>query len=140
MSPIQQTYSLTKKNLISIYEIVIFYDNPLKNTKCQLISKCLFGVFNFIQKTNENKSTWGIIVVKSYSFVHFLEEFTPWQFAFEFYWPLVLKSSFKSRASYSGVRTVNILLVRLSPACKQVVKKLGIIFEKMKIKFSYTNI
>ena len=26
-------------------------------TKGQLISKCLFGVFNFLQKTNENKST-----------------------------------------------------------------------------------
>ena len=32
--------------------------------KGQLISKCLFGVFNFLQKTNENKSTWGFIVVK----------------------------------------------------------------------------
>ena len=28
-------------------------------------------------------------VVKSNSFVLFLEEFTAWQFAFEFYWPLV---------------------------------------------------
>ena len=27
------------------------------NSKGQLISKCLFGVFNFFQKTNENKST-----------------------------------------------------------------------------------
>ena len=26
-------------------------------TKGQLFSKCLFGVFNFSQKTNENKST-----------------------------------------------------------------------------------
>ena len=26
-------------------------------TKGQLISKCLFGVFTFFQKTNENKST-----------------------------------------------------------------------------------
>jgi hypothetical protein len=24
--------------------------------KCQLISKCLFCVFNFLQKTNKNKS------------------------------------------------------------------------------------
>ena len=30
--------------------------------KGQLISKCLFSVFNFLQKTNKNKSTWGIIV------------------------------------------------------------------------------
>ena len=40
-----------------------------KKTKGQLILKCLFGVFNFFQKTNENKLTWGIIVVKSNSFV-----------------------------------------------------------------------
>ena len=32
--------------------------------KGHLISKCLFGVFNFLQKTNENKSIWGFIVVK----------------------------------------------------------------------------
>ena len=63
----------------------------IKITKGQLISKCLIGAFNFFQKTNENKSTWGIIVVKSNSFVRFLEEFTAWQFAFEFYWPLDFK-------------------------------------------------
>ena len=35
-------------------------------SKGQLISKCLFGVFNFpIPKKNKNKLTWGIIVVKS---------------------------------------------------------------------------
>ena len=55
-------------------------------TKGQLISKCLFGVFNFFQKTNKNKSTWDIIVVKLNSFVRFLKEFMDWQFAFEFYW------------------------------------------------------
>ena len=36
-------------------------------TKGQLISKCLLGVFNFLQKTNENKYTYlcaDIIVVK----------------------------------------------------------------------------
>ena len=32
--------------------------------KGQIISKWLFGVFNFLQKTNENKLTWGFIVVK----------------------------------------------------------------------------
>ena len=36
--------------------------------KGQLISKCLFGVFNFSQKTNENKSTWGIIVFSKVEF------------------------------------------------------------------------
>ena len=43
--------------------------------KGQLISKCLFGDFKFFQKRNENKSTWGIIVVQSNVFVRFLEEF-----------------------------------------------------------------
>ena len=39
--------------------------------KGQLTSKCLFGVFNFSQNTNENKLTWGIIVVKSNFFLSF---------------------------------------------------------------------
>ena len=42
--------------------------------KGQIISKWFFDVFDFLQKTNENKLTWGIIVVKSNSFVCFLEE------------------------------------------------------------------
>ena len=42
--------------------------------KGQLISKWFLGVVDFLQKTNENKSTWGIIVVKLNLFVHFLEE------------------------------------------------------------------
>ena len=61
------------------------------NVKGQLISKCLFGVLNFFQKTNEIKSTWDIIVVKSNSFVCFLEEFTALQFAFEINWPLIAR-------------------------------------------------
>ena len=31
-----------------------------------------FGAFNFFQKSNENKSTWGIIVVKTNLFVRYL--------------------------------------------------------------------
>ena len=49
----------------------------LKNKfpKGQLILKWFLGVVDFLQKpTNEKKSTWGIIVVKSNSFVRFLEE------------------------------------------------------------------
>ena len=43
------------------------YEKPrickkIEITKGQLVSKCIFGVFNFLQKTNENKSTWGFIV------------------------------------------------------------------------------
>ena len=36
----------------SLYEVTLKLFYP----KGQLISKCLFGVFNFFQKTNENKS------------------------------------------------------------------------------------
>ena len=50
-----------------------------------------FGVFNFLQKTNENKSTWGIIVVKLNLFVLFLEETLCWKNHFEFVWPLGAK-------------------------------------------------
>ena len=56
--------------------------------KGQIISKWFFGVFDFLQKTNENKSTWGIIVVKSNSFVHFLEEIEDTKNHFEIIWPL----------------------------------------------------
>ena len=58
------------------------------NTKGQIISKWFFGFFGFLQKTNENKSTWGIIVVKSNSFVHFLEEIEDIKNPFEIIWPL----------------------------------------------------
>ena len=47
-----------------------------------------FGVYNFFQKTNENKSTWGIIIVKSNSFIRFLEETSAWKNHFDFVWPL----------------------------------------------------
>ena len=58
------------------------------NQPGQLILKCLF----VLSKTNENKSTWGTIVVKlNLLFVRFLEEFTAWKFAFEFYWLLELQ-------------------------------------------------
>ena len=39
-----------------------------------LILKRFFEVVDFLQKTNENKSTWGIIAVKSNSFVCFSEK------------------------------------------------------------------
>ena len=40
----------------------LFYLQALTvRAKGQLFSKCLFDVFNFSQKTNENKSNWGII-------------------------------------------------------------------------------
>ena len=65
--PLQILADLEAKTLQSKYLL-------LMTAKGQLISKCLFGAFNFSQKTNENKSTWGIIVVKLNSFFYFLEE------------------------------------------------------------------
>ena len=59
------------------------------NTKGQLISKYLFVVFNFLQKTNVKKQTCGFIVVKQNSFVRFLEEKSAWKNNFDFVWPLV---------------------------------------------------
>ena len=58
------------------------------NPKGHLISKCLFGVFKFFQKTNKNKSTWGIIVAKSNFFICFLEELRIPKSPFEINWPL----------------------------------------------------
>ena len=56
--------------------------------KGQIISKQFFGVFDFLQKTDKNMSTWGIIVVKSNSFVHFFEEIEDIKNPFEITWPL----------------------------------------------------
>ena len=59
-------------------------------SKGQIISEWFFGVFDFLQKTNENKSTWGIIVVNSNSFIHFLEEIKDTKNHFEIIWPLTI--------------------------------------------------
>ena len=53
-------------------------------------SKCLFSILKIFQKTNENKSTWGIIVVKLKFFVRFLEELRIPKSPFEINWPLVV--------------------------------------------------
>ena len=55
--------------------------------KGQIISKCLFRVFNFFQKTNDNK----LHSSKNELISYFLEEFKAWQFSFEIDWPLTLK-------------------------------------------------
>ena len=52
--------------------------------KGQLISKWLFGVFNSSKKPTKTRR----IVVKTNSFVRFLEEFMAWQFSFEIIWTL----------------------------------------------------
>ena len=56
--------------------------------KGQLISKCVCGVFNSSKKTNENNSTWGIVVVKLNFFVRFSEELRIAKSPFEINWPL----------------------------------------------------
>ena len=55
----------------------------------QLISKWLFGVFNFFQKMSVKKSTWGITVLNLNSFIHFFEETLAWKNHFDFVWPLI---------------------------------------------------
>ena len=51
-------YILIKTAIFGIhFDSLIFFDVILTSKdKGQLISKCLYGVFNFFQKTNENKS------------------------------------------------------------------------------------
>ena len=73
------------------YIITLFESVGAKNAhlKGQLISKCLFGVFNLSQNMNENKSTWGITVEKSNFFVCFLGELKIPKRHFEINWPLV---------------------------------------------------
>ena len=76
--------------------------------KGHLISKCLFVDFNYSDLPNNHAANFIImigikcagqstskkwtktrrIVVKTNSFVRFLEDFTAWQFAFEVIWPL----------------------------------------------------
>ena len=51
----------------------------------QIISKCLFDLFNFSVKTNKTKSTWGIIVSSK---VRFLGELRIPKSTFEINWPL----------------------------------------------------
>ena len=74
---------------ISHYYLFMYLSKSITEAlKGQLISKCLFSVFKLFQKTNENKSTWGIIVVKSNFFVRFLEELRTPESPFEINWPL----------------------------------------------------
>ena len=63
--------------------------------KGQLISKWFLGVVDFPPKTNENKSTWGTIVVKSNLFVRFLEEIDDLKKHFEINWPLGIEIVFE---------------------------------------------
>ena len=76
--------------IITFSEDSQWQDVDEESAKGQIISKWFFDVFDFLQKSNENKSTWGIIVVKSNSFVCFLEEIEDIKNPFEIIWPLEL--------------------------------------------------
>ena len=65
------------------------------SAKGRIISKWFFGVFDFLQKTNENKSTWGIMIVKSNFFVRFLEEIKDTKNSFEIIWLLIITSFYQ---------------------------------------------
>ena len=84
--------------------LLAFYD--IKPSKGQLILKCLFDVFNFSQKTNKNKSTWGIIVVKLNFFIHFLGGLRIPKIPFEINWPLRGKETIHKKW---GIELVSIL-------------------------------
>ena len=59
------TALLYLKHNISMFCMSFCFSDGKKNalTKGQLISKCLFWCLQFLPKTNENNSTWGIIVI-----------------------------------------------------------------------------
>ena len=76
--------------------------NRILNPKGQLISKCLFVRLQFFQKSNENNSTWGTLVVKSNFFVRFLDELKR---HFEINWPLVWEE--RNSSQYLGLRRLH---------------------------------
>ena len=61
------------------------------------------SIFNLSQKTNENKSTWGIIVVKSNYFVCFLEELRIPKTSFEIKWPLRARPDLNENSWFSSL-------------------------------------
>ena len=77
------------RNIFWIYCIWTLWTFFLTLRKCkgQLISKCLFGVFNFLQKTNKT----SLIVVQLSLFVRFLEETLSRKN--NFFWPLLNSTS-----------------------------------------------
>ena len=64
-----------------------------------------------ICKFDKNKSTWGIIVVKSNSFVDFLEETSVWKNHFDFVWPLE-GEKIKKKSQYLNELKNDLLLLR----------------------------
>ena len=56
--------------------------------KGQLISKLFFGILNFLQKTNQNKWTWGIISSKVELVWSFFDKSMTPKNHFQINWPL----------------------------------------------------
>ena len=79
------------QNLLKIHFIHILLN--FMYLKVSWFRNGFLGSSIFLQKTNENKSTWGNIVVKLNSFVRFLEETLAWKNHFDFVWPLVVSHS-----------------------------------------------
>ena len=71
---------------VKIFKVALWNDKDC--TKGQFIWKCLFGVFNFFQKTNEKKSTWSMYHSTVKFFHCFLKEFKIPTSPFEINWPL----------------------------------------------------
>jgi hypothetical protein len=73
-----------------------------------------FWCLQFFQKTNENNSTWGTIVVRLNFFVWFLEELKTPKRHFEINWPFVFKGNFLVKGGCTKICSVK----RLSPHCE----------------------
>ena len=101
-----------------------FREFQLADTKGQLILKLLFCVFKFFQKTNKNKSTWGIIVVKLNFFVRFLEELRIIKSPFEINWPFNKLTPFHEFPVWSSAYEIWLSQASGNAAKGQVIMKL----------------
>ena len=91
-------YGNCKEDPLQLFKGQVFWESHTISKKSpylfditclgHLILKYLYDIFSFLRKTNQNRSTWGIIVVMSNLFVYFLEETLPWKNHFDFVWPL----------------------------------------------------
>ena len=63
----------------------------MASAKGQIISKCFFGVFDFLQKTNEGIQLYYYDTSNRLVFVHFFEENEDTKKHFEIIWPLDLR-------------------------------------------------
>ena len=127
-----QWIEINSEAAFSFFASLVFANYFLNSSKGQLISKSIFGVFKFFQKMNENKSTWGIIVVKSTSFAWFLEEVRIPKSPFEINWPLVLILNLRPM-------TTNSLFISIVVFVFTVQQKPFLLVWNVK-RFPYTNV